>query len=159
MKKLLFLAVMAIMCLSAAAQENQRMVIVSSFSTREVEVATPAFFNMACDSVSGYALTEKDESGRIVGFMTVVVDFDVKVNAPCIKVRIAHGQDMLIVSFFNGWTSEMNNQIISAGGYTVGESGDTVAFSKGDARLVLNLSDFAANKLTVIEQTGWQTIN
>lgn len=159
MRKFLFLAVMVIMCMTAAAQENQRTVIVSSFSTREVEVATPAFFNMACDGVSGYAFVEKNADGRIVGFMTVVEDFDIKENAPCIKVRIAYGQDMTIFSFFNGWTSEVSNQIVRAGGYLVGEGNDVITFAKDDAQLILNKADFAANKLTLVQQSGWQKVN
>ena len=159
MKRFLFLVMTALMCLSAAAQESQRTVIVSSFSTREVEVATPAFFNMACDGVSGYALTEENTVGRIVGFMTVVEDFDVKENSPCIKIRIANGQDMVILSFFNGWTSDVSNQIVRAGGYSVGEGNDVITFAKGDFRLVLDKAAFEENKIFVVSATGWQKIN
>ncbi len=159
MKKFVFLAIAILISMTAIAQENEKTVIISAFSTREVEVAMPAFFKMACDSVSGYALVEKNDAGRIIGFMTVVEDFDTKENSPCVKVRIAQGQDMLIVSFFNGWVSEVNNQLVSAGGYAVTESDDTISLSKGDAKLVLNKADFSANKLTVVEASGWQKVN
>ena len=154
----MFLAVMIIMCMTAAAQENQRTVIVSSFTTREVEVATPAFFNMACDSVSGYASVEKNDEGRIIGFMTVVEDFDVKENAPCIKIRIAKGQDMIILSFFNGWVSEVKKEFRN-GGCLVTDGEDHITIVIGATRLILDKADFAANKLTVLHQNGWQKVN
>ncbi len=93
----------------------------------------------------------------MTGFITVVSTFDPEENAQCIKIRIANGKDMTILSFFNGWAPEVAEKFIAAG-YTIGESNDLVTISKGEAKLVLKKDDFKKAVLTVSEMAGWQEI-
>ncbi len=157
MKKIafIFVAVMALVSFAANAQETNT-VIISNFTSRAVAVEMPAFYKMACGE-NGYALVQSDTAGKMTGFITVVSTFDPEENAQCIKIRIANGKDMTILSFFNGWAPEVAEKFIAAG-YTVGESNDLVAISKGDAKLVLKKDDFKKAVLTVSEVAGWQEI-
>ena len=166
MKKVAFLFVaFMVMCVSFAAnaQETSRTVIISNFSSRAVKVEMPLFYQMARGEAKGYSLVQSDTAGRMTGFITVVSAFsadafDTEENAQCIKIRIANGKDMIIMSFFNGWASEVNSKFVSAGGYTIDESDETVTIAKGNVKLVLNKADFAKSVLTALESEGWDEI-
>lgn len=163
MKKIFFILV-AIMAMSvsfaANAQEaTSRTVIISNFSSRAVKVEMPLFYKMATGEAKGFSLVQADDTtGRMNGFITVVSAYDAEEGAQCIKIRIANGKDMTILSFFNGWASEVNSKFVSAGGYAIGESEDTITITKGEAKLVLNKADFAKSILTVVENIGWNEI-
>ncbi len=158
MKKIasIFVAIMALVSFAANAQETNT-VIISNFTSRAVAVEMPAFYKMACGEANGYALVQSDTAGKMTGFITVVSTFDPEENAQCIKIRIANGKDMTILSFFNGWASEVADKFIAAG-YTVGESNDLVTISKGESKLVLKKDDFKKAVLTASEIAGWQEI-
>ena len=160
MKKLAFLFVAIMMCVSFAAnaQETSKTVIISNFSSRAVKVEMPLFYKMATGEAKGFSLVQADTTGRMTGFITVVSAYDAEEGAQCIKIRIANGKDMTILSFFNGWASEVNSKFVSVGGYAIGESEDTVTITKGEAKLVLNKADFAKSILTVVENIGWDEI-
>ena len=65
---------------------------------------------------------------------------------------------MIIMSFFNGWASEVNSKFVSAGGYTIDESDEAITIAKGNVKLVLNKADFAKSVLTALESEGWDEI-
>lgn len=161
MKKVAFLFVaFMVMCVffAANAQETSRTVIISNFSSRAVKVEMPLFYQMARGEAKGYSLVQSDTAGRMTGFITVVSAFDTEENAQCIKIRIANGKDMIIMSFFNGWASEVNSKFASAGGYTIDESDEAITIAKGNVKLVLNKADFAKSVLTALESEGWDEI-
>lgn len=159
MKKVAFLFVaFMVMCVSfASAQETSRTVIISNFSSRAVKVEMPLFYQMAVGEAKGYSLVQST-AGRMTGFITVVSAFDTEENAQCIKIRIANGKDMIIMSFFNGWASEVKSKFASAGGYTIDESDEAITIAKGNVKLVLNKADFAKSVLTALESEGWDEI-
>ena len=161
MKKVAFLFVaFMVMCVSFAAnaQETSRTVIISNFSSRAVKVEMPLFYQMAVGEAKGYSLVQSDTAGRMTGFITVVSTYDTEENAQCIKIRIANGKDMIIMSFFNGWASEVNSKFVSAGGYTIDESDEAITIAKCNVKLVLNKADFAKSVLTALESEGWDEI-
>lgn len=159
MKKISFLLVIMAMCVSfaAQAQETSRTIIISTFSSRAVKVDMSLFYKMATDEAksAGFSLVQSDETGKMTGFMTLVSTYDADENAQCIKIRIAQGKDMTILSFFNGWAEEVNSKFTSAGGYTIKETEETVNITKDNAKLVLNKADFAKSILSVVENVGW----
>ncbi len=154
MKKILFVAIMALISLGASAQE--KTVIISNFSSRAVKVEMPLFYQMAVNEADGYALVFADGNNKMTGFVSVVSVYDTEENAQCIKIRIANGKDMTILSFFNGWADEVADRFSSAG-YSVSSDEENVTIAKGDAKLVLNRADFAKAKITAVEAAGWQS--
>ena len=155
MKKVFFIAIMAMFAFIANAQET-KTVIISNFTSRAVAVEMPLFYQMATGEAHGYALVSSDDNGKMTGFISVVSANDPEENAPCIKVRIANGKDMTILSFFNGWAKEIVKNFTD-NGYTVSENDETVTITKGDNKITLNKADFAAAKVTATEVVGWQS--
>ncbi len=153
MKKLILLIAAAVLSFSAAAQD-ETTVIISKFTTRAVQVEMPLFYQMATSEASGYALVQADTSDRMTGFMTIVSAFDPVEDADCIKIRLADGKNMTIMSFFNGWAEELADEFTEAG-YEVSEDDNTVTFRKGENKLTLKKEDFAKAKISIKKNNGW----
>ncbi len=157
MKKVFFIAIMATMfALIANAQETTKTVIISNFTSRAVAVEMPLFYQMAVGEAKGYSFVQADTNGKMTGFISIVSTTDAEEKAPCIKIRIANGKDMTILSFFNGWAKEIVKNFTD-NGYTVSENDETVTITKGDNKITLNKADFATAKVTATEVVGWQS--
>ena len=155
MKKIFLIAILAMFAFIANAQEVTKTVIISNFTSRAVAVEMPLFYQMATGEAHGYALVSSD-STKMTGFISIVSTTDAEEEAPCIKIRIANGKDMTILSFFNGWAKEIVKNFTD-NGYTVSENDETVTITKGDNKITLNKADFATAKVTATEVVGWQS--
>ena len=156
MKKIFLIAILAMFAFIANAQEVTKTVIISNFTSRAVAVEMPLFYQMAVGEAKGYSFVQADTNGKMTGFISIVSTTDAEEEAPCIKIRIANGKDMTILSFFNGWAKEIVKNFTD-NGYTVSENDETVTITKGDNKITLNKADFATAKVTATEVVGWQS--
>lgn len=156
MKKVFFIAIMATMFALIANAQETKTVIISNFTSRAVAVEMPLFYQMAIGEAKGYSLVQADANGKMTGFISIVSTTDAEEEAPCIKIRIANGKDMTILSFFNGWAKEVVKNFTD-NGYTVSENEEVVSIAKGESKITFNKADFAAAKVTATEVVGWQS--
>lgn len=157
MKKIFFLAVMAIVSFSAAAQTTKTSkVLISEFSSREVSENIAAYQAMA-SSEAGYIYLERTDN-KTTGFVSVVSHFDTEMQQNCIRIRAVKGSDMIVISYFGRIRPGDGQADLERYGYKINATDVTVAIETANgSKLVLDAVAAAKGEIQMFGTTAFAT--
>ena len=152
MKKIFFLAVMAIVSFSAAAQTKTSKVLISEISSREIAENIAAYQAM-CGSETGYICLEK-QNDKTVGFISVTSHFDNELQQKCIRIRAIKGSDMLVISYFGQIRSGDGQIDLGRYGYQIEATDAAVTIKTANGTsLMLDAAAAAKGEINVLGTT------